>query len=79
MKRRKDKESKKGKKAWWDFAGVFTGKDKKEEKVLPKDKQTKEIKKNQWWDFLDLFPNRKEKPQEMFLGGLWKGIKKNCW
>ncbi len=72
-----DKESKKGKKAWWDFAGVFTGKDKKEEtKPLPKDKQTKEIKKNQWWDFLDLFPNRKEKPQEMFLGGLWKGIKK---
>ena len=71
-----DKESKKGKKAWWDFAGVFTGKDKKEETVLPKDKQTKEIKKNQWWDFLDLFPNRKEKPQEMFLGGLWKGIKK---
>ena len=53
-----DKESKKGKKAWWDFAGVFTGKDKKEEtKPLPKDKQTKEIKKNQWWDFLDLFPN----------------------
>ena len=72
-----EKEEKKGKKAWWDFAGVFTGKDKKEEtKPLPKDKQTKEIKKNQWWDFLDLFPNRKEKPQEMFLGGLWKGIKK---
>ena len=72
-----EKESKKGKKAWWDFAGVFTGKDKKEEtKPLPKDKQTDEIKKNQWWDFLDLFPNRKEKPQEMFLGGLWKKAKK---
>ncbi len=69
-----EKESKKGKKAWWDFAGVFTGKDKTE--PLPKDKQTDEIKKNQWWDFLDLFPNRKKKPQEMFLGGLWKGIKK---
>ena len=69
-----EKESKKGKKAWWDFAGVFTGKDKTE--PLPKDKQTKEIKKNQWWDFLDLFPNRKEKPQEMFLGGLWKKAKK---
>ena len=72
-----EKEAKKGKKAWWDFAGVFTGKDKKEEtKPLPKDKQTKEIKKNQWWDFLDLFPNRKEKPQEMFLAGLWKKAKK---
>ena len=72
-----DGEKKEKKKAWWDFAGVFTGKDKKEEvKPLPKDKQTDEIKKNQWWDFLDLFPNRKEKPQEMFLGGLWKGIKK---
>ena len=72
-----DGEKKENKKAWWDFAGVFTGKDKKEEvKPLPKDKQTQEIKKNQWWDFLDLFPNRKEKPQEMFLGGLWKGIKK---
>ena len=71
-----DGEKKENKKAWWDFAGVFTGKDKKEDTVLPKDKQTKEIKKNQWWDFLDLFPNRKEKPQEMFLGGLWKGIKK---
>ena len=69
-----EKESKKGKKAWWDFAGVFTGKDKTE--PLPKDKQTEEIKKNQWWDFLDLFPNRKEKPQEMFLGGLWKKAKK---
>ena len=67
-------EDKKGKKAWWDFAGVFTGKD--EVKPLPKDKQTDSIKKNQWWDFLDLFPNRKEKPQEMLLGGLWKNIKK---
>ena len=68
---------KKNKKAWWDFAGVFTGKDKEEEtKPLPKDKQTQEIKKNQWWDFLDLFPNRKEDPKDMFLGGLWKGIKK---
>jgi len=74
-----EKEEEKGekKKAWWDPLGAFTGKDKKgETKPLPKDKQTKEIKKNQWWDFLDLFPNRKEKPQEMFLGGLWKGIKK---
>ena len=73
-------EDKKGKKAWWDFAGVFTGKDKnpsiEEVKPLPKDKQTDSIKKNQWWDFLDLFPNKKEKPKEMFLGGLWKGIKK---
>jgi len=72
-------EKKEKKKAWWDFAGVFTGKDKKEEKKvepLPKKKQTEEIKKNQWWDFLDLFPNRKEDPKDMFLGGLWKGIKK---
>jgi len=68
-------EKKEKKKAWWDFAGVFTGKDKKAE-PLPEKKQTEEIKKNQWWDFLDLFPNRKEKPQDMFLGGLWKGIKK---
>ena len=74
-----EKEEGEKKKAWWDFAGVFTGKDKKEEKKvepLPEKKQTEEIKKNQWWDFLDLFPNRKEKPQDMFLGGLWKGIKK---
>ena len=68
-------EKKEKKKAWWDVAGVFTGKDKKAE-PLPEKKQTEEIKKNQWWDFLDLFPNRKEKPQDMFLGGLWKGIKK---
>jgi len=69
-----EKGEKKNKKAWWDFAGVFTGKEDKP--VLPEDKQTKEIKKNQWWDFLDLFPNRKEDPKDMFLGGLWKGIKK---
>ena len=68
------KEEKKKKKAWWDVAGVFTGKD--DVQPLPKKKQTNEIKKNQWWDFLDLFPNRKEDPKDMFLGGLWKGIKK---
>jgi len=73
-----DDKKKQSKRAWWDFAGLFTGKKKEKEtiKALPEEKQTEEIKKNQWWDFLDLFPNRKEKPQEMFIGGLVKGIGK---